>query len=219
MALRCGVLPMTSPKPPTVATRSMADEPEWAELAASLLRGQDALAELSLRDARCVTTYARLLRCPQGQVLTREGERGGNSFMLLVLDGEVTVETMVAHRSEGVVLSVLGPGHLLGETALLDGGPRTATCVATTPVIGAGLSRNALRRLMAAEPEVGARLLASVGHRMAQRLRDAARQQRVYHQLVEALQAEVNELQGQLQQVMDGAAQRLARQQTTQSGR
>ena len=199
---------MNAPAAPTLISRSMADEPAWAERAASLLRSAEALAELSAADARCIVSYTRLLRCGEGQVLTREGEPAGNGFMLLVLDGEVTVDTVVARRESPVVVSVLGPGHLIGETALLDGGPRTATCTATTPVIGAGLSRNALRRMMAAEPEVAAKLLAGVAQRMAQRLRDATRQQRVYHQLVAALQGEVDELQRQLQQVMDGAARR-----------
>ncbi|MBQ0943144.1 cyclic nucleotide-binding domain-containing protein [Ideonella sp. 4Y16] len=201
---------MTDPAAPTLISRSMSDEPVWAQLAADLLRSADALAGLSALDAQCIVSYARLLRCGEGQVLTREGEAAGEGFMMLVLDGEVTVETMVARREQPVVVSVAGPGHLIGETALLDGGPRTATCTATTSVIGAGLSRNALQRMMRAEPEVAAKLLAGVGQRMAQRLRDANRQQRVYHQLLGAMQAEVAELQRQLQQVMDGAARRTA---------
>jgi CRP-like cAMP-binding protein len=107
-----------------------------------------------------------------------------------------------------MVMSVLGPGHLIGEMALLDGGPRTATCIATTPLKGAVLSRNALRRLMHEEPAVAAKLLAAILFRMSQRLRDATRQQRVYHQLLSAMQGEIDELQSQLQKVMDGAVRR-----------
>ena len=131
-------------------------------------RSAEALAGLSEADARRIVAYMRLIKVSEGQVLTREGEAATNGFMLLVIDGEVTVEGITAGRAEPVVLSVLGPGHLIGETALLDGGPRTATCIATTPLIGAGLSRNALRRLLTADPEVAARLLAAVGRRMAE---------------------------------------------------
>lgn len=200
---------MRDPNAPKLINRSMTDEPELAGIAARLLRSAEALAGLSEADARRIVAYMRLIKVSEGQVLTREGEAATNGFMLLVIDGEVTVEGITAGRSEPVVLSVLGPGHLIGETALLDGGPRTATCVATTPLIGAGLSRNALRRLLTADPEVAARLLAAVGRRMAERLRDANRQQRVYHQLLNSMQTEVDLLQRQLHQVMDGRTARL----------
>ena len=52
------------------------------------------------------------------------------------------------------------------------------------------------------------RLLAAVGRRMAERLRDANRQQRVYHQLLNSMQTEVDLLQRQLHQVMDGRTAR-----------
>lgn len=200
---------MRDPNAPKLINRSMTDEPELAGIAARLLRSAEALAGLSEADARRIVAYMRLIKVSEGQVLTREGEAATNGFMLLVIDGEVTVEGITAGRAEPVVLSVLGPGHLIGETALLDGGPRTATCVATTPLIGAGLSRNALRRLLTADPEVAARLLAAVGRRMAERLRDANRQQRVYHQLLNSMQTEVDLLQRQLHQVMDGRTARL----------
>jgi CRP-like cAMP-binding protein len=172
------------------------------------MRQPTALSELSAADAQCIVTYMRLLNCPEGGTLLREGEQDNVSDMLLILDGEVTVENVVANRAEPMVMSVLGPGHLIGEMALLDGGPRTATCIATTPVKGAVLSRNALRRLMREEPAVASKLLAAILFRMSQRLRDAMRQQRVYHQLHSAMQDEIDELQGQLQKVMDGATRR-----------
>lgn len=197
---------------PTLISRTMSEEPDMAALAARLLRSPEALPNLNAADARTVVAYMRLLRCPEGQVLTRENEAAGNGVMLLVLDGEVTVENLVVpQRLESRVVSVLGPGHLLGETSLLDGGERTATCIATTPVIGAGLSRNALSRLRGVDPEIAAKVVLGVGVRVAQRLRDATRQQRVYQQLLNAMQSEVDALQRQLQQVMDGALARSGR--------
>lgn len=196
---------------PTLINRSMAEEPDMAASAAELLRSDHALGGLSMAEARCVVSYMRLLRCAEGQVLMREGEPAGNGFMLLILDGEVTVDNVTDQRVSPRVVSVLGPGHLVGETALIDGGPRTATCTATTRVIGAGLSRGALGRLTSTEPLVAAKLLQGVARRMAERLRDLTRQQRVYHQLVSAMQQEVHELQTQLQHVMEGSLARAGR--------
>jgi CRP/FNR family cyclic AMP-dependent transcriptional regulator len=52
------------------------------------------------------------------------------------------------------------PGEFFGEISLLDGGPRTATVVADTPMTLIGIERKAFLRAIADEPEIGVRLLA-----------------------------------------------------------
>jgi Cyclic nucleotide-binding domain len=61
-----------------------------------------------------------------GEALVHEGEEGRELFLLL--DGMVDVEV------NGDVVAEIGPGALLGERALLEGGKRTATLWASTPV-------------------------------------------------------------------------------------
>jgi len=61
-----------------------------------------------------------------GEALVHEGEEGRELFLLL--DGMVDVEV------NGDVVAEIGPGALLGERALLEGGKRTATIWASTPV-------------------------------------------------------------------------------------
>jgi hypothetical protein len=61
-----------------------------------------------------------------GGALMKQGEEGRELFLLL--DGVVDVEV------DGDVVAEIGPGALLGERALLEGGTRTATVWATTPV-------------------------------------------------------------------------------------
>lgn len=63
---------------------------------------------------------------PQGAALATEGEPG--SSLMLVLDGVVSVSV------GGEALGELGPGAVLGERAVLEGGRRTATVTAVTPV-------------------------------------------------------------------------------------
>ncbi|MDP9117800.1 MAG: cyclic nucleotide-binding domain-containing protein [Actinomycetota bacterium] len=59
-----------------------------------------------------------------GAVLTRENEYGREAFIVAEGIAEVHVD--------GVAISSVGPGDLVGEMSLLDGGPRTATVVALT---------------------------------------------------------------------------------------
>jgi len=61
-----------------------------------------------------------------GEALVHEGEEGRELYLLL--DGMVDVEV------NGDVVAEIGPGALLGERALLEGGKRTATLWASTPI-------------------------------------------------------------------------------------
>ena len=61
-----------------------------------------------------------------GQTLVEQGQPGEELFLLL--DGVLSVEV------DGKALAEVGPGAILGERALLEGGTRTATLKALTPV-------------------------------------------------------------------------------------
>jgi hypothetical protein len=79
-----------------------------------------------------------------GAVLTEQGEEGNEVY--LVLDGVLTVEV------DGNPLAELGPGAILGERAVLEGGKRTSTLRAATKcrvaaVRGDQLDRAALEQI------------------------------------------------------------------------
>jgi CRP-like cAMP-binding protein len=63
---------------------------------------------------------------PEGAELTRQGAAGDGLY--LVLDGIARVDV------DGNPLAELGPGAVLGERALLEGGVRTSTVTAVTPL-------------------------------------------------------------------------------------
>lgn len=80
----------------------------------------------------------------EGDTLTEQGKQGDELYLLL--DGVARVEV------DGEPLAELGPGTVVGERAVLEGGTRTATLVAVTDlkvaVADAGsLDRDALVRL------------------------------------------------------------------------
>ncbi len=59
-----------------------------------------------------------------GQVIFREGEAGDS--MYVVLEGEIDI------RVRDKIIDTSGPGHIIGEMALVDKSPRSATAVAKT---------------------------------------------------------------------------------------
>jgi CRP-like cAMP-binding protein len=60
----------------------------------------------------------------ESRALVEQGDRGDQIFVLL--DGVITVEV------DGEPLAALGPGAVLGERAVLEGGVRTSTLRAAT---------------------------------------------------------------------------------------
>lgn len=67
----------------------------------------------------------RFRKVKLGQALVEQGQAGAELYLLL--DGVMAVEV------DGEVLAELGPGAVVGERALLEGGLRTATLRAVTP--------------------------------------------------------------------------------------
>jgi hypothetical protein len=113
----------------TWAESNIGDRTPWGELTgaeALMTEVESALErELSLRIMRA-GERPELRRLAVGELLTRQGEPGTELFLLL--DGVVVAEVDERPVAE------LGPGSIVGERAGLEGGMRTATLRATTPV-------------------------------------------------------------------------------------
>lgn len=114
---------------------------------------------LSKKQLRRISSLMTRVDRPAGQVLTRQGQSGHEFF--IVLDGEVEV------RQGDRVIATRGRGDYLGEIALLDERPRTATVVATTPVSVEVLNRREFMSLLAETPELSEQIMATVARRLA----------------------------------------------------
>ncbi len=165
-----------------------------AELAAELLCAPDALMQLSMDEARVVVACMKPMRIARGTMFIAQGDRANNDYMVLLLDGEVTVENFVVSRTSPVTLSVLGAGSLIGEMGLVDGEPRSASCTATTDVRAASFSRAALEDLLEDDPRTAAKLLMAVAQRIASRMRDNADKLKLFTQLTQTMQQEIERL-------------------------
>ena len=138
--------------------------------------------------------------------------RDAQDGMSLILSGEVTVESDSA--AEGFVVSVLGPGSLIGELGLIDQAARSATCTAATDLALAVLSREALNQLLAEQPGVAARLLSAIAMRVAGHLRETNRKLVALARVNKAMQQELDaahSINRRLLQQQDHAAARESR--------
>lgn len=184
--------------------RKKADAPEsrlrpvegssMADLAAEMLTAPSALLQLSHEEARTVVGYMKPHKIAENVTFIKQGDTAETDFMLLVLDGEVTIETIVVSRTEPITVTVLGPGNLIGEMGLLDGEPRSASCTSMTPLRCAILTRAALNQLLNDDPRTAAKLMMAVSLRIAERMRESQEKLKLYAQLTQAMQEEINAL-------------------------
>jgi CRP/FNR family transcriptional regulator, cyclic AMP receptor protein len=94
----------------------------------------------------------------EGTELMRSGERGREC--VLVLSG--TAACLVGGREVGSI----GPGEFVGEVALLDPGPRTATVIAETHMELLVFDRPEFDTLLEASPTLTRRLLVALAGRL-----------------------------------------------------
>ena len=102
-----------------------------------------------------------------GEVICREGDDADRMWVLT--RGTVSVR-LGAERGERRIAS-LAVGTTVGEMALLDPTPRSATVVADEPVSSYELTRAAFEALLDSHPKIGLKLLKYLTREMAHRLR------------------------------------------------
>lgn len=96
---------------------------------------------------------------PAGAALTREGEVGRE--FLIVLEGEIDVSR------DGKTIATRGAGDYVGEIALLDHRPRTATVTAKTDVVAEVLDRREFTALLEKSPDIASQIMAAMAQRLA----------------------------------------------------
>ena len=121
---------------------------------------------LSRKELEELAKLADDLEVPEGKVLTRQGDTGREFFVLM--QGEVEVER------DGASLGRRGPGDFIGEIALIEDIPRTATVTAATSVRLFVLTGQSFRSVVEAQPEVENKVLRTLARRLADMSDDPA---------------------------------------------
>ena len=98
------------------------------------------------------------VRFRRGETIVEEGNPGETLFVML--EGQAKVVR------GGKVRTHVVPGDFFGEVSVLDGGPRTASVVAETPVAALRLFRRTVLELVESEPQLAISLLEGIAHRI-----------------------------------------------------
>ncbi len=118
---------------------------------------------LTYREQHEVISVAQTRAFPAGTMLMREGEPGGDLF--IVLEGLVTIER------GGLPIARVGAGGHIGEMGLVDAGARSASVRAADPIRAMVIRRDDVLTLMQREPTLAVKLLWAFVQVLSQRLR------------------------------------------------
>jgi CRP-like cAMP-binding protein len=101
---------------------------------------------------------------PRGTVLFREGEPGNE--MYVVNQGRVTISKRVGEVEK--VLSTLGPGEFLGEMAVVNNRPRSATATCTEDCRVLVIDAKTFEAMVRSNAEIAVRLIKKLADRLAE---------------------------------------------------
>ncbi|MBX3231394.1 MAG: cyclic nucleotide-binding domain-containing protein [Labilithrix sp.] len=111
------------------------------------LKGIELFSAIPSADLVGVALVTEEVEHRAGEVLMREGEIANTLY--LILEG-----TVIVTKGERV-LAELGEREVVGEMALLDAAPRSATVSAATDVSTLELHRDPFEQIMSDRPEIG----------------------------------------------------------------
>jgi CRP/FNR family cyclic AMP-dependent transcriptional regulator len=98
------------------------------------------------------------LQVESGRVLMSQGDAGQEAFVIEEGAAEVV--------RDGQLLATVGPGSYVGELALIDAGPRSATVTATTPMRVLVIGTREFSTLLDEVPGLARRVLVSTARRL-----------------------------------------------------
>src|SRR5262245_41912876 len=123
-------------------------------------------AGLTLDQRATVAEACAELSVDAGTTLVREGDFGHGAFAILSGNADVV--------HDDAVLRSLGPGDMFGEIAVLSGGRRTASVVATTDMMLVTVLNRDLWRIERECPEIADALRATIAERLGEPAADPA---------------------------------------------
>lgn len=133
-----------------------------------MIESAQMFSEMPRGDIETIARYARAYGVKKGATIFKEGGKG--SFMCLLVEGRVDIYK----QNEGEALrriTAIRPGKTMGEMALLDDLPHSASTVAVQDSTLVLITKYHFDRLMEEHPGLGNRILRKIAKLLSLRLR------------------------------------------------
>ncbi len=129
-----------------------------------LIRQVPIFAQLDADDLEELATIVEERRIDAGRDLFREGDSGDAVY--LVVKGQVRVYVGGGNGAAETTIAELGPGACIGEMAVLDASPRSASVRALERVRALRVPGEGFKRLLGERPEMSEAIVAELVRRM-----------------------------------------------------
>ncbi len=130
-----------------------------------LIRDVPLLARLSEGDRRALASHGSVQAHRAGSAVFREGSPGDS--LHIVMEGSIRI-AVLSPGGEEVTIALLGPGEFVGDLALLDGRPRSASAIALQPAKTLVVTRSDFTRWLSQRPQAALALLETLSLRVRQ---------------------------------------------------
>ena len=119
-----------------------------------LLRNVELFDGLSDTELDRLAGFCRESRFQKGEYITQQGQAGSDIFIVQEGLVEVSVGAPVVNGEPQTVVN-LGTGQVVGEMALVDHGPRSATVRCVMPTTVYALDRDAFEQVCQTDQHIG----------------------------------------------------------------
>jgi len=124
----------------------------------------DLFSGLSKKDLRLLAQNCKERKYPAGSVLISQGDTGAGLYVITSGTVRITQANNPDRAEEEI--GTAGTGDVLGEMALLDDLPRSATITAVTDVTALLLPVWEFRAVLRSNPDIALQLLAALSRRL-----------------------------------------------------
>jgi signal transduction histidine kinase len=130
----------------------------------AFLRHLQLFVDLPETDLDWLSTQAEPFSLEKGELLIQEGTPGDAAY--IVMEGELEVKKK--SDVQDIFITVRAPGEVIGEMALLDNSPRTATVRASQPSRLLKIRGDTFQQLLSQKPATALAILHTVSRRLHQ---------------------------------------------------
>src|SRR5262249_31434372 len=121
------------------------------------------LGRLPREVSRKLLAGERPLKLREGETLFERGDAGDGCYWLR---RGVLAVSVASSTGEQRILAILGPGAIVGELAMIDGLPRSATIQAVRDCVLTFVSRAAFTDMLRPHPELNSEIVATLAARL-----------------------------------------------------
>jgi CRP-like cAMP-binding protein len=144
------------------------DTSDLSSRALELLAKSRLFSRFAAEDIDHLLGYLVSFEVGAGKTLMREGDKG--NYLAVVVEGELQA-LKISSDDKQVIIGTLKHGWIIGEMAIVDSEPRSATIRATRDSTVVVLTRENLERMKVAHPPMSIILLEEIARELSLKLR------------------------------------------------